>query len=246
VSYIARRVNVGGLNESSPPLFDGEYMLTDTIAAGAVMIDVQQFPGDLSEVAFKSGPGASVTIDGRDGTESSNSGGPGGYEVYFDDAAGGLMYVNVSPEHGSSVPAAQLVDIGRRVAQNVRFPGSAEVQPSFGIGYVPDGLRVRAFDVESGDPDVPYANGSIGPLTSYDIGISTSLSSAVTISTTSGALQTGTPGRDVQGHATRYSDDNGWRMLYVLDAVHGQDVQVSGSLSEDELYKIAGGLVLPN
>ena len=246
VSYIARRINVGGLSDSSPPLFDGEYMLTDTVASGTLMIDVQQFPGDLSDAAFKSGPGASVMIAGRDGIESSNSAGPGGYEVYFEDAAGGLMYVNVAADMGSTVPAAQLTDVGRRVAANVGFPGTAEVQPSFGVGYVPDGLRVRAFDVESADPDLPVANGSSGPMTSYDIGTTATQLNAVTVGTTTVPPQSGTPGRDVQGHATRYSDENGWHLLYVLDAVHGQDVVLSGNLSQDELYKIADGLVLPN
>ena len=246
VSYLARRINVGGLNESSPPVFDGEYMLTDTIGAGTVMIDVQQFPGGLADVAFKSGPGASVTIDGRDAVESSNSAGPGGYEVYFEDAAGGLMYVNVAADIGSTVPAAQLISIGRAVAENIHFPGSAEVQPSFGIDYLPDGLHVRAFDVESGDSAAPMADGSSGPSTSYDIGTAANQQSAVMVGTATAVPQGTTPGRDVQGHATRYADDNGWRSVYVLDAVHGQDVQLSGTLSEDELYKIADGLVLPS
>jgi hypothetical protein len=188
-----------------------------------------------------------VTINGRDGVESSNPAGPGGYEVYFIDAAGGLMYVNVSADIGSTVPAAQLVDMGRRVAENVRFPGSAAVQPSFGVGELPAGLTVRAFDVEAGGDGLPVANGAIGPTTSYDIGFTANQLNAAMIGTTSAPPPSGTPGRTVQGHPTRYSDDGGgWRSLFVLDAVNGQSVQLSGSLSQDELYRIADGLVLPD
>jgi hypothetical protein len=246
VSYIARRINVGAVSGSSPPVFDGEYMLAVTTATGTVDVDVQQMPGGLAGMGFKSGSGASITINGRAGIESANSGGPGGYEVYFEDAAGGLMYVNASPENGGGYPAGQLVDIGRRVAENIGFPGTAEVEPSFGVGYVPAGLRVRAFDVEdAGAAGLPVSDGTTGPVTSYDVGTSAVHGSVITIATSVAPPHGGTAGRDVQGHATRYSDVGGYGTLYVLDAVNGQDVGLFGSLALDELYKIADGLVLP-
>ncbi len=245
VTYLARRINVGAVRQTSPPSFGGEYLLTVTTAAATIDIDTQQMPGDLAGVQFKSGPGVPVTIDGRDGIESSNSGGPGGYEVYFHDADGGLMYVNAGPHTVGKLSAAELTAIGRRVAQSVRFPGSAQVRPSFGVGYVPTGLRVRAFDVESGQSELPTSTGSSGPRTSYDVGDSTHSDSAVSVGTNAAGLPSGTPGRPVQGHPTRYADDHGYRTLQVRDAVPGQAVAISGRLPLSELYKIADGLVLP-
>jgi hypothetical protein len=245
VDYVARRINVGAENTGGAPLFDGEYMLTVTTSDTALDVDVQQFPGDLQDAAFKSGPGGSVTIAGRPGIESTNAGGPGGYEVYFQDAAGGLMYVNVAAHPGESAPsAAQLTTIGRQVAGNVTFPGTAQVSPSFGIGYVPAGLKVRAFDVE-GLNDLPFANGATGPTTSYELGTAGTLESAAYVGTNS-LPPSGTSGRDVQGHPTSYLDDQGYRTLSVRGAVDGQTVSISsGSLSLAELYDIADGLKLP-
>ena len=244
VTYLARRINVGAVSESSAPSFGGEYLLTVTTATATIDIDAQQMPGDLAGVRFKSGPGVPVTINGRGGIESKNSGGPGGYEVYFRDAEGGLMYVNAGPHTVSSVSAAELTAIGRQVAQSVRFPGRTQVRPTFGVGYVPAGLRVRGFDVESGSSDLPTSTGSSGPWTSYDVGTSTRLESVVNIGTNV-ATPSGTPGRQVQGHPTRYADEHGYRSLYVLGAVHGQAVAIAGRLPLSELYKIADGLVLP-
>ena len=245
VTYVARRINIGAVSRTSPPLFDGEYMLIVTTASGDIDVDVQQFPGDLSGSGFKSGPGTPITIGGRDGIESTNAGGPGGYEVYFQDADGGLMYVNVAAHHGDTVPADQLSTIGRRVADNVRFPGTSTVEPSFGIGYVPAGATVRAFDVDKLPADAPMADGTSGSITSYDLGTTTTQASVAYVSTVGNAMPSGTPGRDVQGHATRYRDDSGYRSVYVLDAVDGQHVMISGSQPLSELYKIADGLILP-
>ena len=53
-------------------------------------------------------------------------------------------------------------DAGRRVAENVAFRGKTTVTPAFGLGNLPDGLRMCAFDVEK--------NGPSGPRTSYSLG----------------------------------------------------------------------------
>ena len=244
VDYVARRINVGAERTGGAPLFDGEYMLTVTTSDTALDVDVQQFPGDLQDASFKSGPGGSVTIDGRPGIESTNAGGPGGYEVYFRDAIGGLMYVNVAAHPGSSASAAQLISVGRRVAGHVGFPGTAQVSPSFGIGFVPAGMEIRAFDVE-GPSDMPLANGATGPTTSYELGTTGSQEADAYVGTNS-MPPSGTSGRDVQGHPTSYLDDHGYRTLSVRDAVDAQTVSISsGSLSLADLYAIADGLKLP-
>jgi hypothetical protein len=247
VTYVARRINPGGVRQSSPPWLKGAYQLNVTTAAATIDIDVQETPPlDLAGVAFKSGPGVPVTINGRAGVESKNSGGPAGYEVYFRDAAGGVMYVNAGPHAVSSLSAAELSAIGRHVAENVRFPGRTQVRPTFGVGYVPAGLRVRGFDVECGSSgDVPSSSSLCPVWTSYDVGTSTGPESAVTIGTNAPPLESGTPGRLVQGHPTRYSDDHGSRTLQVLGAVHGRAVLIQSRLPLSELYKIADGLVLP-
>ena len=241
VSYLARRMNVGATSASAPPVFDGEYLLTVTAPGRVVDIDVQQMPGGLDGVHFKSGPGRPVTIGGRPGVESVNAGGPGGYEVYFIDSAGALMYVNAWPHEGRTSPgAAELAAIGLRVAESVRFPGTAQVAPSFGVGYVPDGTRVSAFDVGHA------AGGTHNATTSYEIGTSDSQDSVADVGTNAIVRPGGTPGRQVQGHPTRYSDDHGWVTLYVLRAVNGDTVAISSRLPLSEIYKIADGLRLPS
>ena len=246
VAYLARRINVGGVSESAPPVFDGEYLLTVTDSSRTIDIDVQQMPGGLDDAAFKSGPGATTTIDGRPGVQSSNSAGPGGYEVYFEDSDGGLMYVNTAAGvGGASIPAADLASIGRRVAEHVAFPGTTQVQPSFGIGYVPEGMAVQAFDVEDGG-SVSAMGGVQGPRTSYELGAPTNWDASITVGQSGLPANPGlTPGRTVQGHPTRYADEGGYQVLYVLDAVDGNSVSISGRASLDELYRIADGLALP-
>jgi hypothetical protein len=98
----------------------------------------------IDQVTVNSGPGNPVTIGGRRGVESSSADGPGGYELYVAHPDGETMYVHLGVEFGSTVPAQQLVDNGRRIAENIRFPGTATVTPSFGLGAVPDGMRVCA------------------------------------------------------------------------------------------------------
>jgi hypothetical protein len=237
VSYLARRINQGAESDSpqAPPLYGGEYMLTVTTAGQVLDVDVQRMAMvSVDEAMFKSGPGAPVTINGRPGIESSHSGGPGGYELYLSDPAGGSMYVNVSGHEGATIPAQQLVDIGRRVAQNVHTPGTTTVTPTFGLRDLPAGLRMCAFDVEQ-----PSA-----PTTSYTLGDCTARPS-IFVGTNVVGDNGGTPGQPVQGHQTRYVDDHGYLTLRVLNAVGGAPNALSGRVPLADLYTIAGHLVLP-
>ena len=137
--YLARRINIGALSDTGPAVFDGEYLLT---IDGYLLVDVQQMPGRLSGVRFKSGPGRTTTVNGRPAIESPNSGGPGGYEIYYQDSAGGLMYVNAAVTNGRPMPAGGLVTDGRRVAAGVHLPGTTTVHPAFGVGYLPAGMKI--------------------------------------------------------------------------------------------------------
>jgi hypothetical protein len=239
VDYIARRINIGGTGEQpDKPLYDGEYLLTIKQGKPVVLlVDVQEMPVPAGEATFKSGPGRPVTINGRSGVESSNSGGPGGYELYLTRSGGGSMYVNVSPEPGSKVPAQRLIDTGRRVAQHIEFPGSTTVMPAFGLRNLPSDKRVCAFDI--GDHADPPAH---GPSTSYDLGTCTTMPS-IQVTNNSASEVSGVPGHPVQGHETRYADDG---TLWVLDAVHGDPIAIAGMVSQAELYDVANHLVLPS
>jgi hypothetical protein len=46
------------------------------------------------------------------------------YELYVAHPGGGSMYVHVSALYGSTAPTQQLIDVGRRIAHNIRFPGT--------------------------------------------------------------------------------------------------------------------------
>lgn len=248
VDYVARRINIGAASADpqSPPLYGGEYMLTVTDKGQVLDVDVQQFRMmDVDEAAFKSGPGNPVTIKGQRGVESSRSGGPGGYELYVAHPEGGSMYVNVAAELGSTAPPQQLVDLGRRIAENIHFPGTTTVTPTFGLRDLPSGMRICAFDVEEGFGKSPGKSaGDAEPTTSYSLGTCTTVP-PVNVATPA-VEPTGRPGRPVQGHATRYVDDNGYRTLWVLDAVNGAPVMTAGRVSLEDLYDIANRLVLPH
>jgi hypothetical protein len=56
----------------------------------------------------------------------------------------------------------------------------------------------------------------------------------------------GTAGQSVQGHPTRYLDENGYRTLWILKAVHDAPIAVAGPSAQAELYAIADHLVLPH
>jgi hypothetical protein len=245
VDYVAQRINIGGAsNDQEDPLYGGEYMLTVTAGGQVLDVDVQQFRMvSVDEATFKSGPGVPVTIKGQRGVESSVSDGPGGYELYVTRPDGGTMYVNVSAEHGSTATAQQLVGSGRQIAQNIRFPGTTTVTPAFGLRDLPNGLRVCAFDVEKG-----LAGSSDGSAlsTSYELGTCATMPPIhVGVGNTKDDT-TGVPGQPVQGHATRYADENGYHRLWVLDAVDGAPVTIAGSVPQADLYDIANRLVLPN
>jgi hypothetical protein len=233
VTRIARRINIGSATaDSDKPLYGGEYVLTVRSKGQAIDIDVQQLKMvTVDEAMFKSGPGQPVTVNGQRGVESSNSGGAGGYELYVAQRGGGSMYVNVAGSPDSTAPAQRLIDVGRRVAQNIRFPGKTTVTPAFGLRDLPSGMRICAFDVESTG-------------TGYDLGACSAMPT-VHVGTNISSNSPGTPGRPVQGHATRYTNDGGYRMLRVLDAVDGAPVTVAGRVALSDLYAVASRLVLP-
>ncbi|MFJ9782790.1 hypothetical protein ACIRSS_24630 [Amycolatopsis sp. NPDC101161] len=236
--YLARRINTGG-SAANPdkPVYGGEYMLTVTSGRQVLLVDVQEVKMmPVDHAAFKSGPGQPVTIAGRAGVESSHSGGRGGYEVYLTHPEGGSLYVNVAAQPGSTVPVQQLIDAGRRVAGSVTFPGKTTVTPAFGLGQLPDGLRMCAFDVEESGPS--------GPRTSYSVG-TCSVLPPIQVRVDEADRVRGTAGKTVQGHATRFLDENGYHTLWILKAVHDAPIAVAGRGAQAELYAIADHLVLP-
>ena len=237
--YLARRINVGG-SAANPdkPVYDGEYMLSVTSGRQVLLVDVQEMRMiSIKEAAFKSGAGRPVTIGGRAGVESSHSGGPGGYELYLTHPDGGSLYVNVAAQPGSTASAQQLTDAGHRIAENVAFPGKTTVTPAFGLGKLPDGLRMCTFAVDKGP--------SGGPRTSYSVG-TCSTQPPIHVRIDEAGQVRGTAGQAVQGHATRYVDENGYRTLWILKAVNDAPIAVAGSSTQAELYAIADHLVLPH
>ena len=239
VDYQARRINIGTTDDPTKPVYGGEYMLDVKAGGQVLLVDVQEMSTmSLDDVTFKSGPGLAVTIGGRAGVESSRAGGPGGYELYLTRPHGGTMYVNVAPEPGSTASAQQLTSTGRRVAENLQFPGKTEVAPAFGLGVLPAGLHRCAFEVSRGDP------GTGGPGASYSLGDCTAMPTIEVFSADS-EMVLGDPGRPVQGHATRLHEDHGHHTVWILDAVHGAPIAVSGVVAPADLYAIADHLVLP-
>ncbi|MFD4635978.1 hypothetical protein ACFWN2_01615 [Lentzea sp. NPDC058436] len=243
VAHRAQRINIGSTAANpAAPLYGGEYMLTVTAGGQVIQVDVQQFRmTPVDQAMFKSGPGAPVTIKGQRGVESAVSTGPGGYELYVEHPDGGSMYVNVSAAIGSTAPAQQLVDAGRRIAENIQFPGTTTVTPAYGLRDLPDAMRICAFGVEH-SPDGPLA--AAGTNTSYSLGTCT-VQPTVHVTSAVAGQPTGTPGRPVQGHATLYADDNGYHRVWVLDALGGAPIVVAGRAHQAELYDIAERLVLP-
>jgi hypothetical protein len=245
VDYVARRINIGSpADDLNKPIYGGEYMLTVTGKSEILDVDVQEMRMmPVDEAAFKSGPGKPVTINGKRGIESSRSGGPGGYELYVAHPEGGSMYVHVSAALGSTAPVQRLVEVGRRIAQNIEFPGTTTVTPDFGLRTpLPDGMRVCAFDVE--EQGLSLGKKQSEPITYYSLGTCTTVP-PIDVGTSEVDAPAGTPGRPVQGHPTRYLDDNGYRTLRVLDAVDGKPVSIAGSVPQADLYKIANHLILP-
>jgi hypothetical protein len=244
VDYLAQRINIGATAEDhDAPLYGGEYMLTVTAKGQVLNVDVQQFRMvPVDDAAFKSGPGSPVTINGQRGVESAHSDGPGGYELYVAHPDGGTMYVNVAAKPGSTAPAQQLVDTGRRIAQHIQFPGTTTVTPAFGLRDLPNGLRICAFDVEQAFGPSPHGS---EPGTGYSLGTCATMP-PIHLTTADKDNVTGTPGQPVQGHQTRHVDENGYVTLWVLDAVHGAPVAIAGSVPLTDLYDIANHLVLPH
>ncbi len=241
VEYLVHRINTGG--DEDAPTFGGEYMFSVTEGGKTIMVDVQEMKmSPVDDAAFKSGPGNPVTINGKRGVESANSGGPGGYELYFEHPEVGSMYVNVGPQNGGTADAQQLVNYGRKIAQNIRFPGTTTVTPSFGLGELPSGMRMCSFGVENPFDRSPQGAESS---TSYSVGTCTSIEGTINITTTDANGTRGEAGQPVQGRETRFIDEDGYRSLWILDAVGDAPVLVAGSIPAAELYAIANDLVLP-
>lgn len=246
VEYQWRRISTWSTPEQPDvPVYGGEYMLTVTADGQILQINVQEHRmTPVDSRAIQSGPARPVTIGGRQGVETSRPDGPGGYELYVARSKGGSMYVHVAVAHGSSTaPPQQLIDTGRRIAENIRFPGMATVTPAFGLrDDLPDGLRICAFGVEKAiEPIGPQ------PSTSYSLGTCTTIIPSIHVSNTAADKATGTPGRPVQGRETRHvSEEGGGHRLWVLDAVDGAAVTLMGDVPLAELYDIADRLVLPD
>ncbi|HEX7309262.1 hypothetical protein [Lentzea sp.] len=244
VAYRAQRINIGSAAATpGTPLYGGEYMLTVTDGGQVLEVDVQHFRMvTVDEAMFKSGPGRPVNVKGQRGVESSVSTGPGGYELYVTHPDGGSMYVNVSAAQGSTASVQQLVDAGRRIAENIRFPGATTVTPAYGLRELPDGMRICAFSVDQG---LGRSTGTPVTNTSYSLGTCT-VFPTVNVSSAVVGTPPGTPGKPVQGHATRYTDEGGYHRLWVLDALGDAPVVVAGQVTEAELYDVANRLVLPH
>jgi hypothetical protein len=243
VDYLVHRMNIGGTaEEPEKPVYNGEYMFNVTADGQVLYVDVQQMrQSSPDDAAFKSGPGAPVTINGRPGVESSIADGPGGYELYASDGEGGSLYVNVSAENGHTAPAQQLIDAGRRIAAGVTVPGDTTVAPTFGLGDLPAGMKICAFDVEKGFG--PAADGADVLTTSYQLGACDTMP-PVHVSIT-GKDPAGIAGQPVLGHQTLLDDEDGYHILYILDVIHGEPIGVAGSVAPAVLYDIANRLVLP-
>lgn len=247
IEYRVHRINTGAAADApETPLYGGEYMFTVTTGDQVLNVDVQQFKmTPVAGAAFKSGPGNDVTIGGQPGVETANPEAAGGYELYVAHPDGGTMYVGVSPEHGGTAPAQQLIDTGRRIAENIRFPGTTPVTPTFGLGELPAGVEMCTFDVETGSATARGANaGPARASTSYSLGTCDTLP-PIQVSTGDADRATGAPGQPVQGRETRHDDHDGYLQLFVLDAVDGEPVMVAGRVALDELYDIANRLLLP-
>jgi hypothetical protein len=244
VEYLVHRINTGATAENPEvPLYGGEYMFTVAVGGQVLYVDVQEFKMSPVEddMRFKSGPGNPVTINGQHGVESANSDGPGGYELYLTHPENGSMYVNVSAQNGGTAPAQQLIDTGRQIAEHIQFPGTTTVTPAFGLRDLPAGVKMCTFDVETG---LGLGRGRADPSTSYSLGTCATMP-PIHVDTTGTDTSSGTPGQPVQGHATRYLDDGGYRTLSVLDAVDGAPVAIAGSVPLTDLYDIANRLLLP-
>jgi hypothetical protein len=244
VEYLVHRINTGATaEEPEKPVYGGEYMLSVKVGGKKLMVDVQEFKmSPVDDAAFKSGPGKPVTINGKRGVESTNHGGHFSYELYFEHPETGSMYVNVGPENGDTADARQLRDIGRNIAKNIRFPGTATVTPAFGLGALSDGMRMCTFDVEKPFGFSPFGSESD---TSYSVGACTGVGESIAVGTTRANGVRGEVGQPVQGHKTRFIDENGYRSLWILDAVGDVPICVAGPVPAADLYAIANGLVLP-
>jgi hypothetical protein len=242
--HMVQRINTGVSDEDlEKPLYGGEYMFHVKNGDTTVMVDVQEFKMvSVDDATFKSGPGKSVTINGKRGIESANNDGPGGYELYLEHPEVGAMYINIGPENGGTADPETLASYGRQVAEHIEFPGTTTVTPQFGLGELPSGMRMCSFEVQAAALDI--SKGPLEPRTGYTIGACDSVRSAINLGTYSDRPE-GDAGKPVQGHKTRILDEGGYRSLWILGAVGNEAVLISGKAPAAQLYAIADGLILP-
>lgn len=246
VKNLVHRLKPGGSLEA--PVYGGEYMLEVTTGERVLSLTVSETTHTSVEEAassIRSGPGRPVTIGGEPAVESSVFGVPEGYqgyEVYATHPDGGTTWVHVSAKFGSTATEEQLTGIGRRIAENLRYPGDTVITPTFGIGELPDGLAMCAFDVEypsdlRSETDTLYELGTCDALPTIGVG------------TGSTNEPPGTPGRPVLGHQTRHADEDGSAELWVLDAVGDRAIRIAGVGAPaplEKLYGVAESLRLPD
>jgi hypothetical protein len=184
-----------------------------------------------------------TTVHGRPGVETLDASGPCGYQTMFLLAHNGSATVQIHYSPGSHGPAATLIRIGRSLARHLSTPGTTRVTPTFGVGYLPAGLLVSDETVQ-----VTQRMGKATPTgmqTIYDLGRPGSHDTVVNISGP-GVEVHGVPGRRVQGHPTRITDNHGFIQMSLLGALPNGAVVVSATLPLATLYRIAQGLVLPH
>jgi hypothetical protein len=239
VYYLKREVY--RRNAPEPPAeYGGEYMLTVTSAERVLDISVTHLGGELDSSAFKTSPVRPTSINGQHGFESTNPAAPGGYAVKWAHPDGGQMWAHVNPQYGSNVPPNQLAEIGRRIAKNVQFPGTAALSPTYGLRDLPARTAVCAFGVHNSlEPSRPDL------WTSYEVG-DCAEGPSIHLNESDPKDLPSTPGKPVLGHDTRYVDEDGYHKLFVLDAVDGDPVAIAGEVPVAELYAVANSLVLPN
>jgi hypothetical protein len=156
--------------------------------------------------------------------------------------------VNVAnSNNGPARPAASADELrvdGRQVAESIRTPGTTALTPDYGVGYVPAGLTLRTFEVAPAL--TPTGEPASGTRTSYGLGDATSIGDTISIFPALSEDGAFTPGRPVQGHATKLKDEDGYLTLLVEDAVGGGAISLGGKVAASEIYAVADGLVLPS
>lgn len=247
VTYTTQRISVGGSADSDAPVFNGDYMLS--VRSGERVLNVvvtenKQYSLQDAVNSLHPDPGRRITIGGRRAVESTVFNVPEGFEsstLYVERPDRSMVYVLVSAQWDTSATQEELSGIARRIAENLQFPGTTVLTPEYGLGELPDGIRMCAFSVD------PPSDLRTTLSTSYLLG-SCETSEMIVVSTPDSAGKPeGTPGEPVQGHETLVEDQGkGYHVLTVLDAVDGRPVHLSGAVPVDTLHQLGEGLVLPD